>query len=230
MLGVSIDTLRRWDKNATLRAMRSPGGHRYYSREEIERYSADIFSLARVWAESIVAQDLPSEQYCESQDRFRARLDTMAVLLDRNEHTKDLAPLLVAVAGEIGNNSFDHNIGNWPDVPGIFYSYDLNKRVIVMADRGLGIRATLSRIRPGLEDDIQALTVAMTERLSGRAPERRGNGLKFVREVMENYPISVSLQSGIAVAEKLKIGGKLRISLANRNLRELYKDNLLICA
>jgi len=25
-----------------------------------------------------------------------------------------------AIAGEIGNNSFDHNIGNWPDMAGIF--------------------------------------------------------------------------------------------------------------
>ena len=143
----------------------------------------------------------------------------MAHEIDARPSWQEFGSLISSAVGEIGNNSFDHNIGNWPDVPGIFYSYDLNKRVIVMADRGLGIRATLSRIRPGLEDDIQALTVAMTERLSGRAPERRGNGLKFVREVMENYPISVSLQSGIAVAEKLKIGGKLRISLANRNLR-----------
>jgi len=107
-------------------------------------------------------------------------------------------PLVVAIAGEIGNNSFDHNLGNWPDTPGIFFAYDINKRSIVLADRGLGILATLKRVKLGLNNDMKALEVAFTEILSGRAPESRGNGLKFVRKIVAENPISLLFQSGDA--------------------------------
>lgn len=217
-LGVSIQTLRRWDKSGRLKAEYTGGGHRYYKREVLEKFKENLFLLARVWAESSKPSQLPEDYYSQTQDVFRARLDTIAVILDMNKNTKDIAPLLVAVAGEIGNNSFDHNFGNWPDEPGIFFAYDANKRVIVLADRGIGIKATLSRVRPDLKDDIMALRVAFTERISGRSPEQRGNGLKFVREVAVNHPVGVMLQSGTAVAEIARDEGKLVIKLAERNI------------
>ena len=88
-----------------------------------------------------------------------------------------------------------------------------------MADRGLGIRATLLRVRPDLKDDINALMVAFTERVSGRAPEQRGNGLKFVHNVAIKYPLGVFLQSGTAIAEIAKEGGRFKVMLAERNMR-----------
>jgi hypothetical protein len=109
-----------------------------------------------------------------------------------------LFSLIIAVTGEIGNNSFDHNIGKWPDAPGIFFGYDINKRHIVLADRGLGVLETLRQVRPELKNDTEALKVAFTEILSGRAPENRGNGLKFVREITMTQPIDLFFQSGDA--------------------------------
>lgn len=41
-LSVSIDTLRRWDKSGKLRANKSPGGHRYYSKLSLNLYKQDI--------------------------------------------------------------------------------------------------------------------------------------------------------------------------------------------
>ncbi len=219
LLGVSIDTLRNWDASGKLRAKRSEGGHRYYDREMLALFQKDLFALAHVWAESAVAPELSSEEYCETQDRFWSRQNVLALLLDQDGATHDLAPLLASIIGEIGNNSFDHNIGNWPDTPGIFFSYDLNKRIIVLADRGRGVRTTLSRVRPDIKSDIEALTIAMTERVSGRAPEQRGNGLKFVRNVATENPINVSLQSGTAIAEITERRKKLSITLAERNVR-----------
>ncbi|MBI2042091.1 MAG: MerR family DNA-binding transcriptional regulator [Candidatus Nealsonbacteria bacterium] len=218
-LDVSINTLRLWDSSGKLKALRSSGGHRYYSKEQLERFVLNIESIARVWAESPTAPELSPDQYCQTQDVFRARLDTMSVILDRDSNIKNIAPLIIAVTGEIGNNSFDHNFGNWPDVPGVFFGYNTDKRIIVLADRGLGIRATLLRVRPEIKDDINALTVAFTERISGRAPEQRGNGLKFVRDIAVKYPIGVSLQSGAAIAAIAKDGGQLKIKLAERNMR-----------
>lgn len=37
ILGVSSDSLRRWDKNGLVKSIRSPGGHRYFLREDLEK-------------------------------------------------------------------------------------------------------------------------------------------------------------------------------------------------
>ncbi|MEK7113477.1 MAG: hypothetical protein AAB873_01480 [Patescibacteria group bacterium] len=121
---------------------------------------------------------------------------------------------MVAVAGEIGNNSFDHNLGQWPDIAGIFFGYDLNKRQIVLADRGQGILQTLKRIRPSLIDDKSALEVAFTEIISGREPEERGNGLKFVRSVVTKNLIGLSFQSGNGELELKRDSSNLNLKQA----------------
>lgn len=218
-LQVSVDTLRRWDASGKLRALRSAGGHRYYPKEQLERFALDIEATARVWAESSTAPELPLDQYCHTHDIFTARLDTLSALLYQNADTKEMASLLVAVIGEIGNNSFDHNFGNWPDVPGIFFSYNTDKRIILLADRGVGVRATLLRVRPNLKDDRDALQVAFREHVSGRAPEQRGNGLKFVHNVAVGYSLGISLHSGTAVAEIARDKGQFGVRLAERNVR-----------
>src|SRR3989338_635172 len=218
-LDVSIHTLRLWDSSGKLKALRSSGRHRYYPKEQLERFVLDTESIARVWAESPTAPELLPDQYCRTYDVFKARLDTMSGILNQDAALKSMVPLITAVTGEIGNNSFDHNFGNWPDVHGIFFGYNTDKRIIVLADRGLGIRATLLRVRPELKDDIDALTVAFRERVSGRAPEQRGNGLKFVHNVAMKYPVGVSLQSGTALAEIAKDKGQFKVKLAERNIR-----------
>lgn len=106
--------------------------------------------------------------------------------------------LVTAVAGEIGNNSFDHNLGNWPDVTGIFFSYDMKNSSIFLADRGQGILATLKRVRQELTSANEALRVAFTETISGRPAEARGNGLKFVRSVIVDNPLTLYFQTGDA--------------------------------
>jgi len=35
--GVSIDTLRRWEKKGKIKTFRSPGGHRYFQRHELQQ-------------------------------------------------------------------------------------------------------------------------------------------------------------------------------------------------
>ena len=145
--------------------------------------------------------ELPSQYYCATRDIFQARLDNMVNdLLVSKKIGDGNAYMISAIAGEIGNNSFDHNIGSWPDVAGIFFGYQFAGDIlsVVLADRGLGIRATLSRIKPGIVDDQEALKVAFFERISGRAPESRGNGLKFVRENIKERNMHLKFVSGDA--------------------------------
>ncbi len=196
-LGVSIDTLRRWDESGRLSATRkSPGGNRYYSEKDIELFMLDLFKIALEWAANPNPTEVPHSFYCPDISIFQARLIRMQTELMNSHSVDHILPLIVSIAGEIGNNSFDHNIGNWPDITGIFYGYDLKKRIIVLADRGLGILRTLKRVRPKLDNHKDALWVAFTEIVSARDPEDRGNGLKFVRKVISENPIRLLFQSG----------------------------------
>ncbi|MEK7547688.1 MAG: hypothetical protein AAB540_02235, partial [Patescibacteria group bacterium] len=119
--------------------------------------------------------------------------------------------LLTSMVGEIGDNSYAHNLGNWPDILGIFFAYDLNKRVIVLADRGRGILKTLKSVRPELASHKEALKVAFTEIVSGRFPEQRGNGLKSVAVNILSSDVSLTFRTGDAELD-LKRGGGLNIT------------------
>lgn len=161
--------------------------------------------LAHEWTITAVDKvNVTSDYYCKSRDVFQARLDKMlgdffrAKIMSENE-----TYLIFAMAGEIGNNSFDHNLGKWPDIMGIFFGYDItSKKVrIVLADRGQGVLKTLKQARPKLKNDFEALKVAFTEKISGRAPENRGNGLKFVKENIKNSKMRLTFISGNARAE-----------------------------
>jgi len=220
ILGVSIENLRNWDKNGILPSFRpSPSSKRYYRREDIENFlkkdtkieEENIANLAKEWAISKTPASIPASFYCETNDVFSARLQSLSILLERLPELKEIFPLIIAIIGEIGNNSYNHNIGNWPDVPGIFFTYSLDKRQIILADRGRGILKTLQRVVPNLKTDKEALNIAFTKYISGRAPENRGNGLKFVKDVISENPFRLQFYTGNAETELKQNTTKLNI-------------------
>lgn len=194
-LGVSIDTLRRWDKSGKLPAIRK-NNIRYYLKKDIDVFLNELSVLAFDWALAETATEIPQMFYCQDSSVFQARLAKMQDAFIAASIQNNILFLLVAITGEIGNNSFDHNLGNWLDVPGIFFGYDVNKREIVLADRGQGLLKTLQRVKINLNNYKDALNTAFTESISGRSPENRGNGLKFVRKSVLNNPIDLFYQSG----------------------------------
>lgn len=224
MLGVTTQTLRNWERSGRLRAERTAGGQRYYMVADLERFTIDLPELGWAWAASAQAPEISSDYYCERQDRFSSRLEKMGLAFQQTlgAPAADTVSLLGLVAGEIGDNSFAHNAGNWPDVPGVFYAHDVGKRVIVLADRGRGVRATLQRVRPAIASDVEALQVAFTERISGRDPEKRGNGLKVIREIAESQSIGLVLRSGLGVVRIPKEPGPMQIAQAKENVRGVY--------
>jgi excisionase family DNA binding protein len=196
-LGVSLNTLRRWDKSGRLVAIKKEGGtHRYYRENDLEIFASDLMKFASEWIQDGI--EFPGAFYCPTSSIFNARLTKMQDVLMQKPGFEELYSLIVLIAGEIGDNSFAHNLGKWPDTAGIFFGYDLEKRIIVLADRGLGILATLKQVRPTLSSHVEAVEVAFTEFISGRAPEKRGNGLKLVREVVIDQPIDLFYTSGDA--------------------------------
>ncbi|MEK7172605.1 MAG: helix-turn-helix domain-containing protein [Patescibacteria group bacterium] len=186
---------------------------------DLDVFLSNLFRLAKGWA--VFHKEFPNQFYCEDSGVFQARVTKMGTLMMGNKDTNVLFPSLTSIAGEIGNNSYDHNLGQWPDTPGIFFGYDLNKKQIVLADRGLGILKTLKRVRPELKDHEQALKMAFTEIISGREPEARGNGLKYVRNVIAQNPINLIFQTGNA---KLTLNG----GTANLDIK-LVKENISGC-
>lgn len=199
MVGVSIDTLRRWDKSGKFSSLRvTPGGNRYYRKSDVDQLINDPAAAAKNWAVAATPLEPAPDDYCKTRDIFQARLERFRDELAKQSDV-NTASLLTAISGEIGNNSFDHNLGNWPDILGVFFSYSLSQKKIVLADRGLGILTTLKRVKPGLHDHSEALKTAFTQTLSGRAPESRGNGLKFVRNVIAHNPFKIIFQTGNAV-------------------------------
>lgn len=199
LLGVSIDTLRRWDKSGKLLAIRkSINGYRYYRKADIELSLSDLYRLAEEWCSAKNGVEPAAEFYCQNSAVFQIRHLALDRQLARMQELKNIYAMVVAVVGEIGNNSFDHNIGNWRDVPGVFFGYNLSGRQVVLADRGLGILKTLSGVRPGLNSHVEALRVSFTEVVSGRAPEARGNGLKFVKNAVMECKMKLFFQTGDA--------------------------------
>jgi len=170
MLEVNPETLRRWDKSKKLIARRdSPTAHRYYFEDDIVEFLRDnykyLYKLAMRWAFSQKPLRLPEALYCQDSFIFKGRLSKLEDFLSKDKSQENRFPLVTSVIGEIGNNSFDHNIGNWPDVPGIFFGWSLRKRKIILIDRGLGILSTLKRVKPELKSDREALKIAFTKSL-----------------------------------------------------------------
>lgn len=216
LLGVSIMTLRRWDESGRLVSVRKKeGGNRYYRKMDIDTFLNDLFKIAKDWV--LNEGDLPDNHYCLNSAIFQSRLAKMENLMMQNKISEDFASRIVSIAGEIGNNSFDHNLAQWPDVPGIFFAYDLNKKQIVLADRGLGILKTLKRVKPEIKNDEQALEVAFTEIISGRAPEERGNGLKYVKFIISKNFINLFFQTGNAILNLNANSSDLKISKSKDN-------------
>jgi len=202
LLGISIDTIRRWDKSGKFPSVRTgPNGHRFYKFSDIEaklNSSTNYRNQAIEWVRSQNGFELNPQVYCETRDIFQSRLETLLSELGKTLPLEGIVSLIIAVAGEIGNNSYDHNLGNWPDIMGIFFYYDEKDKSIILADRGQGILSTLKHVRPELTNSAQALKIAFTETVSSRSTEVRGNGLKFVKSVIINNPLSLDFQTGNA--------------------------------
>lgn len=198
LLGVSIQTLRRWDAKEILKSFRAAhGGHRFYKEQDIKVFLNDLPTLGWKWASQPTPSEPLKEFYCRTKDAFApGRLSKLENDLQKIDGLGIHSSLLTSMVGEIGDNSYAHNLGNWPDIQGIFFGYDLNKKIIVLADRGRGILETLKAVRPGLQSHAEALVVAFTQVISGRSPERRGNGLKSVVQNILTSNVKLTFRTG----------------------------------
>jgi hypothetical protein len=130
------------------------------------------------------------EYFSATRDVFAARVQSFVL-----ESRKDLQG---AIIGEIGNNTFDHNFMFAPNYPwGVYCNFSYKQKYVVLADYGRGIRQSLLSVLPSLASDLEAIEAAFIKRISGRSPEQRGNGLKFVTESIKKNNWHLYFQSGM---------------------------------
>ncbi|MHB2026298.1 MAG: winged helix-turn-helix domain-containing protein [Elusimicrobiota bacterium] len=172
---------------------------------------------ARNWHASIVRPvESPEEFVCETRDAFMGRLGRL-ISFEKIGLTEDDAPLVIAAAGEVGNNCFDHNLGNWRDAPGCWFEAQATggRLWICIADRGQGVFRSLTRVDPTIPDEHAALVAAFERTISGRSPENRGNGLKFVRNVITGSDgRGLACRSGAGLVDYGHLGQDCRTELA----------------
>jgi hypothetical protein len=105
--------------------------------------------------------------------------------------------LEAAIIGEIGNNTFDHNFIFEDDYPrGVYCDLVYQQKYVVLADFGKGVKQSLLPVLPSIKSDMEAVEIAFTKRISGRSPEQRGNGLKFVSDTIQQNNWHLYFQSG----------------------------------
>lgn len=153
------------------------------------------------WASAKMGTIPQEEVYCQTRDVAQARVGKLDILLPKAGWDEEQTALVTSIVGELANNCFDHNIGQWKDVPGCWFEYSIEHHTFkaTIADRGQGILSSLRQVRSQLRSHGEALHLAFTEAVSGRAPEKRGNGLKFVVHSLNQLaPAHFSMCSGDA--------------------------------
>lgn len=153
--------------------------------------------------------------YCSTRDQAHARLPKWMTYFSSLGISAGDSAILTAIMGELTNNSFDHNLGQWHGPAGcvVGFSRTASELVVFIADRGQGIVSSLKRVVPNSSSD-EILKKAFEERISGRAPEKRGNGLKFVaKHLLLNGGSLVCFSEGARYAI-----GHSALSFPNNNL------------
>jgi len=144
--------------------------------------------------------------HCVFRDELDARLNKIQRIFAHfglNEVERSMATSLV---GELGNNVFDHNDGQWPtSVRGAIILAQMNpqkRRVeVVVADPGIGFSGSLKALNPNIASDVDAIKLGLTG-VTGRVGESRGQGLQIVQNwTIEKFAGTVRIHSGRGLVE-----------------------------
>lgn len=228
-LGITAQAIHRHLKALVAAGTLEPRG-----RGPLTRYfiagAAELGRACNWYSSTARPADSPGELICGTRDVFSGRLAHLGALSRLGLKEDDL-PLVISVVGEVGNNSFDHNLGQWRDDPGCWLEWQVTggRLWICIADRGQGVFRSLSRVDPSLQDDQAALLAAFEKNISGRAPEMRGNGLKFVKNVIAGSgKRGLACRSGAGLVAYGELGGACREELSRFSSRSAGTATLIV--
>lgn len=97
--------------------------------------------------------------HCRYHDDFSARLGRFEKIFQQFGFNNDDAKRASVIVGELGNNVFDHNLGNWPtNFSGLIIAaqnYPKMKRIeCIIGDAGVGFLGSLHNAFPALHNAI----------------------------------------------------------------------------
>ncbi len=140
--------------------------------------------------------------HCEFRDALEAQLSSKIRRMFRHFGLNELDEArATALVGELGNNVFDHNDGQWPSsIRGaiILAQHNPNKHriEIVVADPGIGFSGSLRAANKSIASDEDAIVLGMSG-VTGRVGESRGNGLKVIQDwTINKFDGIVRIHSG----------------------------------
>lgn len=145
--------------------------------------------------------DIHEMMHCSYRDEFNARLSRFIAMFKNFGLNESDAQRATALVGELGNNVFDHNLGNWPTtISGciIVAQHYPNTHAIEIAvgDPGVGFYGSLKGAFPDINNDIEAIKLGLAGN-TGRIGEIRGNGLKLIQQwTLQNFSGTVMIHSG----------------------------------
>jgi len=144
--------------------------------------------------------------HCRTKDELEGRLHRFIRIFENFGMDSNDARTMTAIVGELGNNVFDHNLGNWPtDSTGCIilaqrYGGNVNRIQVVIADFGSGFLASLKPAYPELKSDVDAIRKGLAG-FTGRLGEKRGNGLKTIQAwTIDKFRGTLSIHSGSGMA------------------------------
>ncbi|MEK7459646.1 MAG: hypothetical protein AAB636_01105 [Patescibacteria group bacterium] len=139
--------------------------------------------------------------HCRYNDEFSSRLGRFERMFKNFGLNEEDTKRALVIVGELGNNVFDHNLGNWPtNFSGAIitaHNYPETKRIeFVVGDAGVGFLGSLQNAFPNLSDDVEAIKKGL-EGYTGRVGENRGNGLKTIQDwTINNFHGMLTIHSG----------------------------------
>ena len=139
--------------------------------------------------------------HCFYRDEFNARLSYFIEMFKDFGLTESDAQRATALVGELGNNVFDHNLGNWPtSISGCIIAAghypDTHTIEIAVGDPGAGFYRSLKTAFPKITSDKEAIKLGLAGN-TGRVGEARGNGLRLTQLwTIQNFSGSVMIHSG----------------------------------
>lgn len=149
--------------------------------------------------------------HCATSDEFSARLGRFDRMFHSFGLSDDLVKRATVLLGELGNNAFDHNLGNWPtDVSGVFIAAQnypkLRQVEVAVGDPGVGFKTSLRNAFPDLPNDVEAIKKGLAG-FTGRIGEKRGNGLRVIQHwTVDNFSGTLHIRSGGGLVRVDKTG------------------------
>lgn len=165
----------------------------YCERKVILAMDEKLFNEIQAWYFSGTSNQFIRENFCDTRSDFNGRLASYEGIL-KKKFSEDCLYLISSSLGEIGNNCFDHNLGFWQGDAGCLFIREDNFALI--CDRGRGIKQSLSSVYSLTKEDKDYISIAFSKVITGRAPEKRGNGLKFVKKNILNCGLGLFCKSG----------------------------------